>query len=67
MTTAPGPIIVGISDMIFETLCTLKREQYCPHSDADVMDECIKACETRIKTLRRIREELENTLSGALL
>lgn len=66
-TQAYVAVIENLSELIYNTLQTLKNEQYCPRSDADAMDETIAGCAKKVKELRRIREEFENIATGALL
>jgi len=66
-SSAPGPIIVGISDQIFSLLTRLAQEEYYPQQNPDLMDDTIRGCKEKIAKLRHLREELENVMSGALL
>jgi len=67
MSTAVGPIVVGISDMLFGKLCQLSFEEYSPSRGADESDDTIKRLRKEITELRRIRNELENLCSGSIL
>lgn len=67
MSRGPGDAIVVLDELIYATLCRLAREQYCPQENPDAMDETIAGCTKKVAVLRRIREELENIMTGALL
>lgn len=60
-------IINGLSVCILQAANAAAAEQHDPGSNPDRMDEIIKANLTRLKELRRIREEFENIVTGVIL
>jgi hypothetical protein len=67
VSAAPGPVINGLSEIIYETCQAVAREQYFPTRDADAMDDFIKQGRDKIITLRQLRTMFEDTMTGVLL
>ena len=62
-----GPVIVGISEMIFTASREFAQEQANPRLDPDASSEYIAERKNFILELRRIRNELENLYTGAFV
>jgi len=60
-------ILVSITTEIINKMLFLGSEQRYPGSDPDKSDNDIKDSKTTIKELRRIRAELEELFTGAIL
>ena len=59
-------VIEGISSIILQEMRMLANEQYRPMRGADESDEVISDYKKRVKKLRTIREQFEDTVAGVL-
>jgi hypothetical protein len=60
-------IVANLSSLIIAYSNRLASEQSTPDSNSDRSDDCIKAHQKKILSFRRIRENFEDTYSGAIL
>lgn len=60
-------IINAISDEIITNMRCLATEQYNPGMDPDEMDHNLETYEQKIKSLRQIRNDLEEIFTGAII
>ncbi len=60
-------IVANLSSLILAYSNRLASEQSAPDSNPDRSDDYIKAHQKKIQSLRKIRENFEDTYSGAIL
>lgn len=60
-------VLKGLSNLVYKELRTAAQEQRYPGHDPDRMDEIISDALDKAKAYRRLREEFENTCTGALM
>lgn len=59
-------VLQGLQTLVLSNLQGAAHEQYFPRRDPDNSDDYIKERKERVATLRRLREEFENTVTGIL-
>lgn len=60
-------VLGGLQDLILHGLRNAANEQYNPQANPDMSDNVIADGLERAKKLRVLREEFENTVTGAIL
>jgi hypothetical protein len=66
MNVVEQAVVNSLSEQIFATLSRVGSENVNPVFGADQSDEVIKINTHKAKELRRIREEYENLMTGAI-
>ena len=60
-------VVDALSRLTFRHLNSLAAERSYPVSDVDASDEKMARCKVTVLALRRIRNEFEDLMTGALL
>lgn len=62
-----GKIVInGVTELIMQSQRSLENEQWNPNGNPDKMDHDLVMFKKRVTKLRKIREELEDCISGVV-
>jgi hypothetical protein len=60
-------IVIHLSSLIYSTAQSLASEQYEPSRTPDISDDFLVTQTKRLAALRKMREDLENLMTGVIL